>query len=62
MLCSQVRNQKIVEDVSLNKNRRSFADSATFSSNNLDEEDEEYTFYEHSVPQEQSVPMYDHPF
>jgi len=55
-------NQGLADDGASKGNRRSFADSATFSSNNLDEDDEEYTFYDGSVPQEQSVPLYDHPF
>jgi hypothetical protein len=45
-------------------NRRSFADSTTFSSNNLDLlDDEDYSFYDNnSSPQGSSMPMYDHAF
>lgn len=56
-------NQRLPDDMRNKGNRRSFADSTTFSSNNLEDlDDEDFTFYENSNPQENSVPLYDHPF
>ena len=42
--------------------RRSFADSTTYSGHNLDYDDDDYGFFEHPSPQENSMPLYDHPF
>ena len=52
-------NQRLPDDMRNKGNRRSFADSTTFSSNNLEDlDDEDFTFYENSNPQENSVPLY----